>query len=153
MRKIRDESDGRSRATSDKLLKDAFERPDYGAVKHFLNGTLPKEQITVPHRKLKGRGLRKQPWMKALRKLARQCRDAFCRNAHANASERDFGSWEDDDSQLLRVNANAWQIENAIVIGDVKAVYALAGSGFIQHSEEAFNALQGDNHNASVTSP
>lgn len=145
---IRDESDGQSHATIDKLLKDAFERPDSAAVKHFLGGTLPKEQVTVPHRKLKGRGLRKQPWLKALKKLARQCRDAFWRNAHANASERDFGSWEDNDSQLLRVSANARQIENAIVSGDVKAVYALAGYGFIQYSEEAFNALRDDSHTA-----
>lgn len=109
------------------------------------------KHLTAPNRKSMGRGLRRQAWLKALIKLAVKCRDAIRGKAHT--VKGDLGSWEDNDSQLLRVTANARQIENAIVSGDVKAVYALAGYGFIQHSEEAFNALRGDNHTASVTSP
>ena len=109
------------------------------------------KHVTAPNRKLMGRGLRRQAWLKAFIKLAGKCRDAFRGKAHTVKGE--FGGWENNDSQLLRVSANARQIENAIVSGDVKAVYALAGYGFIQHSEEAFNALRDDNHTASAPSP
>lgn len=139
---IRDGSDRQSRTTSDKLIKDAFERSDYAAEKHLLGRN--KENVTAPQRKLMGQGLRRQPWLKALKKLAKRCRNAFCRNA----LEQKMGTWEDNDSQLLRVSANARQIEDAIVSGDEKAIYALAGYGFIQHREEAFNALRDDSHTA-----
>ena len=103
------------------------------------------KHITARNRKSMGRGLRRQPWVKALIKLAVKCRTAF-------HGKRGLGSWEDDDSLLLRVRANAKQIESAIVSGNVEGVYALAGKGFIQHREEAINALRGEIHTASEPS-
>ena len=132
-----------------KLIKGSFERLNNAAAQHLLGGAFAKEHVTAPHRKkVIGRGRRRPGWLMALSKLAMRCRDALCRNAHVYALDRDFGSWEDNDSQLLRVCANARQIEDAIVSGDVKAVYALVGHRFTQHREEAFNALQGDSHTA-----
>lgn len=113
---------------------------------------LPRgKQVTARNSKLMGRGLRTQPWLKALIKLAVKCRAAFLGKAHDRKG--DLGGWEGDDSLLLRVCTNAKQIESAIVSGNVKGVYALAGKGFIRHREEAINALRGDSHTASVPSP
>lgn len=114
---------------------------DIKAVKQLPGG----KYVTARNLKLKDRGLHKQPWVKALIKLAVKCRTAF----HGKGGS---GSWEDDDSLLLRVRANAKLIEGALVSGNVEGVYALAGKGFIQHREEAINALRGEIHTASEPS-
>ena len=98
-------------------------------------------------------------------------RDTLARNEATAALERAIATWPTNSPAAIRVCTYARlirpgvfqghpdtlfkhltcmvAIEDALISKDVDAVYALAGNGFSQHNEEAFNALQGDNSTAS----
>ena len=75
MKNNSDASEEPSGTAVGKLIQGSCERPNNAAAQRLLGGILAKENVTASRRKLKGRSLRKQSWLKALRKLAMRCRD------------------------------------------------------------------------------